>query len=67
MPRHPSSARHIVVGDLDNDGKDDVVCDFGGYGLYEWKNNSTWVQLNPLNAEALAIAKRLPRTVPAVA
>ena len=52
---HGSTATHLVVGDLGADGKDDLVFDFPDYGLHEWKNDSTWVPLHAMHAEALAI------------
>jgi len=53
----------LVVGDLDGEGRDEIVVDFGGsLGLWAWFNNSAWKQLHPLSPKSLQIGelKRRP-------
>ncbi len=45
---HPISPEHIITGDLDNNGQDDIIIDFGSNvipSLWIWMNNSFWDQL----------------------
>jgi hypothetical protein len=49
----------MATGDLDGNGKDDVVIDFGQpasgpTGLWKWMNNSAWIKLFAQSAEILA-------------
>jgi hypothetical protein len=42
--------------DGDNDGKEDVIIDFGpGIGIYVYYNNTTWSKLHNSGAEIIAI------------
>jgi hypothetical protein len=46
------------VGDLDGNGQDDLIVDFGpgpGLGLYIYFNSTSWVRLHGLSPEALAV------------
>jgi len=45
----------LTVGDIDNDGRDDVAILFtGAKGTYVWANNSQWVKAIPTSAVAAA-------------
>jgi hypothetical protein len=47
----------MVVGNFDADARKDLVVDFGSqYGIWVWKNNSTWQLVHGVTAEALATA-----------
>jgi len=35
-------------------GRDDVIIDFGGAGLWVWQNNTTWYKLHGISPEAVA-------------
>ena len=50
---HPYEALHLAVGDIDGGGADDLIVDFATYGLWSYRNNTTWGQLNPNNVTAL--------------
>jgi len=41
-----------MTGDIDGSGQDEVIIDFGAsYGIWQWMNNSNWVQLHNLSPE----------------
>ena len=43
-----------VTGDMDGNGKDDVIVDAGpGFGLWVRINDSTWVQLHNVSPESV--------------
>jgi len=43
-----------VTGDIDGNGQDDVIIDFGpGFGIFVRFNNSFWVQLHTLSPETM--------------
>jgi hypothetical protein len=59
MPLHAASVEAIGTGDLDGNGKADVVVDFGSqYGLWAYMNNTTWQLLHSFSPEGFAFAKR---------
>jgi hypothetical protein len=43
-----------VFADLVGNGRADVVMNFPGAGIWVWMNNTSWLQLHPLNAEDLS-------------
>jgi hypothetical protein len=46
----------IATGDIDADGKDDLIVSFGfGHGVWVLMNNSAWVRLTPTDAAALTV------------
>ncbi len=57
---HSLSPELLATGDLDGNGQDDVVADFGPEvsgqpsGLWKWMNNGTWEELYMLSAELMA-------------
>jgi hypothetical protein len=46
---HTGSPESIVTGDLDNNGIDEVILDFGAAGIWVRVNNSSWSQLHTAN------------------
>jgi hypothetical protein len=44
----------MVEGDLDGNGIDDIVFDFGSYGTYVFYNNSSWTKLHSLSPAFMA-------------
>jgi hypothetical protein len=47
---HGQSPVGMVSGDLDGNGTDDLVLDFGpASGVWAWLNNTTWAPLHPLS------------------
>ena len=49
--------RHVVAGNLDSQGTDDLVIDFGApYGLWVFANNTTWTPLHGFSAAHLLAA-----------
>ncbi|MFQ5617076.1 MAG: hypothetical protein ACE5GO_11540, partial [Anaerolineales bacterium] len=53
-PASPGS-NSLVTGDIDGSGQDDVVGDFGTFGIWAFMNNSTWVQLNATSSGSLVV------------
>ena len=45
----------MAVGDLDNNGKDDLILSFPGYGIWSWRNHTNWQQLHAFEALKLAV------------
>jgi len=43
----------MVTGDLDGNGLDEVIIDFGAGGLWIWQNNSSFVKLHSLSPEVM--------------
>jgi hypothetical protein len=55
MPLYFMSPEVMATGDLDGNGQDDVVIDFGpDKGLWNWMNNGGWAKLHDLSPEFLA-------------
>jgi len=51
---HPLSPEGMVTGDVDDNGLDEVLIDFGpGHGIWIRVNNSGWVKLHTLSPEAM--------------
>ncbi len=45
-----------VTGDLDGNGTDDLVLDYGpGVGLWAWTNESAWLSLHPLSPSQMVV------------
>ena len=44
---------NVTAADLDGNHKDDVIVNFGAYGVWAWMNNSNWTQLHSLTSKAL--------------
>ena len=42
---HGLSPTQMAIGDLDGNGRDEVVVGFPGYGIYIWRNHTTWAQV----------------------
>ena len=45
----------MATGDLDGDGRDDVIIDFPGGGIWIWRNNGIWAQLHGFNSSFFAV------------
>jgi hypothetical protein len=51
---HTVSPEGMVTGDMDGNGKDDVILDFGSLGTWVRLNNSSWFQLHVLSPTIMA-------------
>lgn len=48
---HATNPKLIAAGDMDNNGFDEAIVDFGAqYGIWVRWNNTSWAQLHPLTA-----------------
>ena len=52
---HSVDAEDLATGDIDGNGRPDVIIDFGVYGLWAWMNSSFWKQLHTMNPEGIAV------------
>ncbi|MHC4269920.1 MAG: matrixin family metalloprotease [Planctomycetota bacterium] len=43
----------MTTGDMDGNGQDDVITDFGKSGIWTWMNNSTAVKLHHLSPDTI--------------
>ena len=43
---HTLTSTNIVTADLDGNGKAEVIINFGAAGLWEYANNTDWIQLH---------------------
>jgi uncharacterized repeat protein (TIGR03803 family) len=54
-PIHSLSPVSMVTGDLDGNGVDDEVINFGpGVGVWAWMNHSAWTFIHPYSPSAMA-------------
>ena len=44
----------MATGDLDGNGKADLIVDFPGSGVWVWSNNAGWFQLHTVDAASIA-------------
>ena len=57
LQMHSLSARQIVAADLDNDGRTDLVIDFGPHtGFWALLNTTQWLQMHSLSARQIVAA-----------
>jgi subtilisin-like proprotein convertase family protein len=54
VQRHDLSPTVLTTGDLDGNGRTDLVANFQGHGLFAFMNDATWVHLHPFDATAVA-------------
>jgi hypothetical protein len=54
QPLHNLSPTSLVTGDLDGNGRTDLVLTFAGLGLWAFMNNITWTQFHSLDAGPIA-------------
>jgi hypothetical protein len=46
----------MVTADLDGNGEDDLIVDFGPpYGIYVWKNDAEWVPLHWYSPQTIMV------------
>ena len=53
-------ASRIVTADLDGNGRDEVILNIPGFGIWVLYNNTSWTQLHSLSASVMAagVARR---------
>lgn len=55
QPRQSASPSVLAGGDLDGNGRADIVANFTGLGLWAFMNDETWVTVHPADVTALAV------------
>jgi hypothetical protein len=50
---HATISERMVSRYLDDNNQEDLLIDFGAYGLWVWKNNTLWEQLHSANPTLL--------------
>jgi hypothetical protein len=53
-PLHTLSPGAMASGDIDRDGRTDLIATFPGYGVWAWMNNAAWARLHTLDASLIA-------------
>jgi hypothetical protein len=54
---HSLASQQIVLGDLDGNGLDDIILDFGpDSGIWVWGNNTAWIHAHPESPEQMVAA-----------
>src|SRR5262249_7183796 len=51
----PSTSNHMATGDLDGNGKAELVVDFPGRGVWVLANNTSWSRLQAQNATNIVV------------
>jgi hypothetical protein len=46
-----------VGGDLDGDGRDEVIADFGASGVWSWQEGSGWAPVHSLNPKLIVTGR----------
>jgi len=44
---HAADATVLEIANIDGTGTDDLIVHFAGYGIWSYRNHSTWAPLNP--------------------
>ena len=52
--RHTLSPGAMASGDIDRDGRTNLIATFPGYGVWAWMNNTAWSQLHAADASQIA-------------
>ena len=47
----------IAIGDLDGNGHDEVIIDFGVYSLYSWEDLSGYKHLHSFNPHSIVTGR----------
>ena len=50
----PERLERHMTGDIDGNGTDDALVDFGAQGLWALMNNTTWVKRHGFNPDGMA-------------
>jgi len=54
---HSSTVESMAGGDLDGDGRDEVIADFGAAGVWSWQEGSGWAFVNAVNAKSIVTGR----------
>lgn len=55
LPPDASTPINMVTGDIDGNGKFDLIIDFGSFGVWTWMNDRTWSKLHKLSPKMMVI------------
>ena len=54
---HTLTTEGITTGDLDGNGHDEVIIDFGGLGVWSYEDLGGWQQVHAFNPKAIATGR----------
>ena len=54
---HALTTESITIGDVDANGHDEVIIDFGGAGVWSYEDVAGWQQVHGLNPKGLAAGR----------
>jgi hypothetical protein len=58
MPLHSFTSQGLVLADMDGNGIDEVLIDFGaGVGLWAYVNDAVWALVHGLSPESMAVGR----------
>jgi extracellular elastinolytic metalloproteinase len=52
---HGYNPLHMATGDIDGNGRADLVLNFPGMGLWVWANGTNWMQAHPFNPSEVVL------------
>ena len=54
---HALTTEGITTGDLDGNGHDEVIIDFGGPGVWSYEDMGGWQQVHTFNPKGIAAGR----------
>jgi hypothetical protein len=54
---HGSTTESIVSGDLDSDGLEELIADFGAAGVYSWEDGSGWSFVHAVSPKSIVTGR----------
>ena len=52
-PSGPAGTGRLYGLSSDGGGRADLLVNFPGFGLWQWRNNTAWAQVHPFNATVM--------------
>ena len=54
---HTFTSEGITIGDLDGNGHDEVIIDFGGVGVWSFEDLGGWQQVHTFNPKTIVTGR----------